>query len=114
MQYSLGLLLAEERRLPEAAAALSRAAKLIPGRARIRYNLGLAQQHLGQRKTAEASLLEAQRLDPRDAVVPHALAILYAQGGDRARALEWAEKFRALSPTDPRARQLLDSFQARR
>lgn len=35
LQYSLGLLLAEEKRLPESAKALAKAAKLLPNRARV-------------------------------------------------------------------------------
>ncbi len=107
LQYSLGLLLAEEKRLPEAAAALGKAAQLMPQRARVHYNLGLAQQQLGHREAAQAALLTAQRLDPRDAATAHALAILYAQSGQPAKALEWAERFLALAPADPDARQLV-------
>jgi len=114
LQYSLGLLLAEEKRLPEAAAALGKAAQLMPERARVHYNLGLAQQQLGRREAAEASLLTAQRLDPRDAATAHALAILYAQNGQHAKALEWAERFLALAPADPDARQLVASLRRER
>src|SRR5262249_60782195 len=41
LYYSLGLLLAEDKRLAEAAAAPATAPKLIPGRARVRYHPGL-------------------------------------------------------------------------
>jgi tetratricopeptide (TPR) repeat protein len=110
LQYSLGLLLAEEKRLPEAAAALGKATQLMPERARVHYNLGLAQQQLGRREAAQAALLTAQRLEPRDAATAHALAILYAQNGDHAKALEWAERFLALAPADPDARRLVASL----
>ncbi|MDC8771424.1 hypothetical protein [Roseateles albus] len=52
LTFSLGLLLAEEKRMPEAASALTRAAKLPPERAKVHYNLGLVHQGLGQRKAA--------------------------------------------------------------
>jgi Flp pilus assembly protein TadD len=114
LQYSLGLLLAEEKRLPEAAAALGKAAQLMPERARVHYNLGLAQQQLGRREAAQAALLTAQRLEPRDAATAHALAILYAQHGEQAKALEWAERFLALAPADPDARRLVASLRRER
>ena len=85
LQYSLGLLLAEEQRLPEAAKALGQAAQLLPERAKVHYNLGLALQQLGRREPAEQALLRAQRLDPQDAATVYALAVFYAQGG-QARA----------------------------
>ncbi len=49
LYYSLGLLLAEEKRYPEAASNLGRTAKLIPKRPRVHYNHGLTLQHLGRR-----------------------------------------------------------------
>jgi hypothetical protein len=33
--------------------------------------------------------------------------VFYAQGGQRALALEWAEKLQSLSPTDPQVRQFV-------
>jgi tetratricopeptide (TPR) repeat protein len=93
--------------LPEAAKALAQAARLLPGRAKVYYNLGLALQQLGQRQPAESALLQAQRLDPLNVESVYALAVFYAQGGQRAQALEWAEKLQALSPNDPQMRQLV-------
>jgi len=113
LQYSLGLVLAEDKRIEEAAAALAKAAKLLPERARVHYNLGLALQQLGRRQPAEAALLQAQRLDPRDPALCYALAIFYAQGGQLAQALPWAEKLLALDPANVEGRQLLAQLRAR-
>ena len=113
LQYSLGLVLAEDKRIEEAAAALAKAAKLLPERARVHYNLGLALQQLGRRQPAEAALLQAQRLDPRDPALCYALAIFYAQGGQLAQALPWAEKLLALDPANVESRQLLAQLRAR-
>ena len=107
LQYALGLLLAEQGRLAEAAGVLAKAAQLMPQRPRVHYNLGLALQRLGRSRAAEASLLTAQRLDPLGVEPAYALAVFYAQGGERARALEWAEKLQALHPADPQVRQLV-------
>jgi predicted CXXCH cytochrome family protein len=106
LQYSLGLLLAHRERLPQAADALGKAAKLMPGRARVQYNLGLALQQLGRRQAAEQALLAAQRLDSRDPAIAYALTAFYAQAGQRADALRWAQQFKALAPDDARLKAL--------
>jgi predicted CXXCH cytochrome family protein len=113
LQYSLGLLLAEERRIDEAAAALAMAAKLLPDRARVHYNLGLALQQLGRRQPAEAALLQAQKLDPGDPAICYALAVLYVQGQQYAKALPWAEKLLALEPANTEARQLVGELRSK-
>jgi len=113
LQYSLGLLLAEEKRVDEAAVALAKAAKLLPERARVHYNLGLALQQLGRRQPAEAALLQAQKLAPLDSAVCYALAIFYAQGGQYAQALPWAEKLLALDPANAQARHLVAELRSR-
>jgi len=68
----------------------------------VHYNLGLALQQMGRRQPAEQALLRAQQLAPQDAATVYALAVFYAQGGERALALQWAERLRTLSPDDPR------------
>ena len=111
LQYSLGLLLAEENRLSEAAAALEKAARLMPERPRVHYNLGLALQKT-ERLTQAASALEAAfTLNPQDAAPAQALAILFAQRGDRAKALRWAHTWATLAPSDPRVQRLLAQIQ---
>jgi predicted CXXCH cytochrome family protein len=111
LQYSLGLLLAEENRLPEAVAALEQAARLMPKRPRVHYNLGLALQKT-ERLTHAASALEAAfALNMQDAAPAQALAILFAQRGDRTKALRWAQTWVALAPSDPRAQRLLAQIQ---
>jgi predicted CXXCH cytochrome family protein len=112
LQYSLGLLLAEENRLPEAAEALYKAATLMPDNYRVRYNLGLTLQHIGRVEAAAAALREAHRLNERDPAPLQALAILYAQAGQRDVALRWAEKFAAANPGDTQAQQFVDYLRA--
>jgi len=72
------------------------------------YNLGLALQQLGRREAAEKALLRAQQLAPQDAATHYALAVFYAQGGQRALALQWAEKLQTLNPEDPQVRQFVE------
>jgi tetratricopeptide (TPR) repeat protein len=62
--YSLGLLLAEEKKYDEAVLFLEKAAKGLPGRARVHYNLGLLLASLGKDRKAEKSLGKALEIDP--------------------------------------------------
>jgi len=110
LYYSLGLLLAEDKRLAEAADALATAARLMPRRARVRYNLALALDRLSRDREAEASLLQALQLDPGDGDIVYALAAFYVQRHQWKRALPFAEQLVAMSPADPRARQLLEAI----
>ena len=110
LYYSLGLLLAEDKRLAEAVDALATAARLMPRRARVRYNLALALDRLSRDREAEASLLQALQLDPGDGDIVYALAAFYVQRQQWKRALPFAEQLVAMSPADPRARQLLEAI----
>jgi tetratricopeptide (TPR) repeat protein len=107
LHYSLGLVLAEEERLEEAAEVLGAAAVRLPGRARVRYNHGLALQRLGRLAEAEAALLAAHRLGTRDPAIANALAIYYAQQERWEEALPFAEELLELAPEAPGPRQLL-------
>src|SRR5436190_17721339 len=111
LHYSLGLLLGEEERLPEAAAAL--AAPPTSCRRRARYNEALALQRLGRRADAEAALVKAQNTDPEDPDVAYALAVLYAQQSDWSRARDAAARLTALSPGNPQVQELIDRIRRR-
>ncbi len=111
LYYSLGLLLAEEKRYPEAASNLEKAAELMPNRARVHYNHGLALQTLGRRSSAETALLKAHRLSENDPSVLHALAIFYIQGRQWKRATIYAERLIRLYPNEPGPRRMLEQIQ---
>ncbi len=89
LHYSLGLLLAEEKRMPEAITAATKAGTLLPNDARIFYNLGLMLQRQGQLPAAEAALAKARALGDMDAT--YALALLYVKQGKAALALPLAD-----------------------
>ena len=110
LYYSLGLLLAEEKRYPEAASNLGRAAKLMPKRPRVHYNHGLTLQHLGRRSGAEIALLKAHRLTGSDASILQALSIFYMQGRQWDRATTYAERLTLLYPNEPGSRRLLNQI----
>src|SRR5213083_896970 len=111
LHYSLGLLLGEEERLPEAAAAL--AAPPTSCRRRVRYNEALALQRLGRRADAEAAFVKAQNTDPEDPDVAYAHAVLYAQQSEWSRARDAAARLAALSPGNPQVQELIDRIRRR-
>lgn len=114
LHYSLGLLRAEEGRLPDSAESLRLAAKYMPYRPRVHYNLGLAMQQLGRIVDAEAALLRAAEIDERTPDYAYALSTFYL-GIDRLdRAFEWAEKLIELVPEAPGPVELRDEIQRRR
>lgn len=106
--FSLGLLLAERKeRLADAATELAAAARLAPKNPRIHYNLGLAYQNLGRHGQAEESLRTARQLAPTVPDYPRALAIFYAQRERWDEAIQAAQQWVALDPSDRNARGLL-------
>ncbi len=114
LQFSLGLLLAEEQRLDEAAAALSRASELVPDRPRVFTNLGLALRALGRTTEAETALWQARAKDPRDTDALQVLAELALERGEREQALALAEELARLLPDTPWAREFAERIRAGR
>jgi tetratricopeptide (TPR) repeat protein len=112
LHYSLGLVLAEQRRLADAIAALAEAARLLPDRPRVQYNYALALQQAGRRPEAEIALLKAQSRAPEDRSIAYALAVFYSQDRRWFLAIPWAEKLVALDPADPQAQQFLAELRA--
>ncbi len=81
--------------------------ELLPHRARVHYNCGLALQTLGMRPDAEAALMRAYELAPLDPEIVNALAILHVQDESWERALVYAEALVGLVPNDPAAHAML-------
>jgi len=110
LYYSLGLLLAEDKRLAEAADALATAlAAHAPARPRA-VQSGPRADRLSRDREAEASLLQALQLDPQDGDIVYALTAFYVQRRQWKRALPFAEQLVTISPADPRARELLEGI----
>ena len=99
--------------MEEAVAVLGSAAKLLPRRSRVHYNYALALQQLGRRPAAEAALLRAHELEPRDPDVVNALAVFYIQERRWQEALPYAQKLVELLPNAPGPRQMLQEIQGR-
>ena len=80
----------------------SKAAKLMPQRARVFYNLGLMQQQAGDLRGAAASLAKARALG--DAEATYALALLELRQNQPARALPLVEELAAANPGNAQSR----------
>ena len=113
LYYSLALLAGEEGNLKEAVDNFTRAALLMPGRARIKYNLGLALQRVGRPAESEAVLLEARDLDSRDPDVLLALARLLMDQQRWTEARIFADELSRLMPTALGPQRLLNDIQLR-
>ena len=113
LHYSLGLLLAEEDRLEEAVDSLGRAAALVPARARIRFNYGLALQQRGRLDAAETAFREARTLDAGDPDILVALTRLLMDQQRWNEARDTATDLVRLLPTAPGPQRLLNDIQLR-
>jgi tetratricopeptide (TPR) repeat protein len=114
LNYSLGLVLAEEQKNEQAAHYLGRAATLLPGRGRVRFNYALALIRVGRSAEAERALLEAAALSPADADVLYTLTIHYVNLKRWDRAEEFALRLVRARPDDAGARRLLAQINALR
>jgi len=113
--YSLGLLLAEdENKLTEAAQELGEAVRLEPDNAKMRYNYGLALQHLKKPVAAAEQLIAAAELSPGDRQILYALAVLFIQEQQYAKAQSCAEQLNRISPNVPQFENLLRQIQSLR
>ena len=105
-QYSLALLLVETGHGEEALSWLVQAADGMPQRTRIRYNLGLLQQQLGQLSAAEVSLRAAVEAEPGNLEYLFALADHYGKRGEFRQALAVAERMIATHPEEQVGRDM--------
>jgi Flp pilus assembly protein TadD len=108
VQYSLGLLLAEEKKYAEAAVHLNQAAKGMPNRARVHYNLGLLLQYLKRDSEAEVSLLKARELRPDNLDYLYALADFYLKRNKLLKARSIAKEMVARHPDQRIGRDILN------
>jgi tetratricopeptide (TPR) repeat protein len=111
--YSLGLLLAEEKRYEEAAVCLEKAAQGIPQRARIHYNLGLLLQLLGRDSEAEKELLAALRIEPDNIDFLYAAADHFLKRGRLGEAKRMAETMIERYPSNRLGHDLLGFINSR-
>ncbi len=100
--YALGLLLAAAPdKMEEAAQALKQVVQLDPESAPAWYNLGLAQQNMGQLESAEISLQRACLIAPDVARYQRAIVILLAQMERWSAAVRASERLLVLGGPSP-------------
>jgi tetratricopeptide (TPR) repeat protein len=98
--YKLGLARYRGGRAREAVPVLQQALTIDPAMGEAHYVLGLVQRDLDQLPAARKSLEEATRRSPASQTgAREALADLYLQDGDYARAINQLEALAALEPT---------------
>jgi len=100
VQYSLGLLLAEEKKYIEAEQHLALAARGIPDGSRVHYNLGILYDFLRKDQPAEVALSRAVALEPNNMDYLQALAQHYLRRGNLTAAGRIAEQMIARHPED--------------
>ena len=112
LHYSMGLLLAEQKKLVESIVHFQKASELMPDRARIFYNLSLALQHTGQMKEGEVALLKAHDLDKSEPGTLRALVIFYARQKDSANVEKYGDILRSVFKGDQRVDQFIQSVRS--
>ena len=110
LHHALGLALIRQRQIPDALAALKRAAEAAPEEARFAYVYGVALNSTGSASQALAALRAAHDRHPYDPDLLLALATISRDQGAEQPALSYAEKLLALRPRDPQAQELHRSF----
>lgn len=107
LHHALGLALVRQKRMPEALAALSRAAALAPGDAHFAYVNAVALNDTGRNGEALRALDAGLARSPSDRQLLFTAATFRAQAGDAAAALRHAKRLQALDPDNPQVLQLV-------
>lgn len=110
--YSLGLILAEEKKWEEAAQKMEKASRLIPNNPRIFYNWGLILQHLKKPQEAEKVYLQGLVYTPNYLALHHVLAILYLQQKQYDKAEKHVVFLVQQDPENREYQQLLRTWHA--
>jgi Tfp pilus assembly protein PilF len=106
VHYSLGLLLAEEKRYTEAALHLESASQAMPRYARVHYNLGQIWDYLNRADKAQAALERSYALEPENPDHLNALVRFYVKHGNFARIENVAQGILTHDPENAVGRQL--------
>ena len=89
IEAGLGNIAMQREQASEAITHYKRVVEISPQHPSIRFNLGLAHQHLGELEDAEQCYLQAIEANPHDSRASHELAGIYIKGGqfDQAHAI---------------------------
>ena len=102
------MLLAEEKKYVEAARYLENAARGMPDRSRVHYNLGLLLDYLRRDVQAESALQRALQLEPDNLEYLNAIAQYYLKREMYQQAKRIAEQIISRHPTNRLGPQLLE------
>ncbi|MCP5534483.1 MAG: tetratricopeptide repeat protein [Akkermansiaceae bacterium] len=105
--YKLALAYNETGDLPKTIGELQTSLKLDPTRGRAWYNLGLAYNSTNQPEDAVKALVEAEKHEPSDPMIPYARATILARLQRTGEAIQATQKAISLRPDFPEAIQLL-------
>jgi len=100
-------LLAEMKKYDSAVVYLKKAAKGMPERSRVHYNLGLLLQYLKKDGKAENALLTALKIEPDNMDYLYALGNFYLKIGKLQKAKNIAVQMVAKHPDKPIGKELL-------
>jgi Flp pilus assembly protein TadD len=99
-----------EKRLAEAVPLFRCAAERQPDNARFAYVWAVAVRSSGRPTDALPILADALKRSPNDRELLYALAAFNGEDGHRPAAAEYAHRFVAVAPDDPRSGQLAAAF----
>jgi tetratricopeptide (TPR) repeat protein len=108
--YYLGLALAGQGRIDEAAGHFRQAVRLRPDFVEAHLNLGKCLKHQGKRAEAIAQFRTALRYRPQEATAHVLLGEQLKQEGRTAEAREHLQRAASLDPDNAQARKLLESL----
>jgi tetratricopeptide (TPR) repeat protein len=110
LHHALGLAYARQQKRADSLRRLAAAARLAPDSPSYAYVYGVALHSYGEPARAIAALEQAHRRFTGDRTILQALASMERDRGNRARALDHAQKLVGLAPDDPQAQALFQSL----
>jgi predicted CXXCH cytochrome family protein len=112
LHHALGLTLVRLHRSAEVVSELEIAARLEPVAPNYAYVYAVALHSAGRTNDALDEIERALRRSPGNMDLLVAGTTIARDSGDRARALQWAERLAKADPSDPTAQRLLEELRA--
>ncbi len=103
LAHALGLLRVRQGRNDEALQLLAQAVERVPGNSRYAFVHAVAMHDTGKPEQARATLEQALKRFPNDRELLSTAADYAREAGDTRAAAEFARRFAAVAPDDPRA-----------
>ncbi len=108
--YSLGLLLAEVKRIDEAIEQFERAIIYMPQNVRVYYNLSLLYDKENTIEKAKETILKGLQIAPENEDLLYTAAYLYSKNGEIQNARNYALKLTTMFPNNPQYISLLQQL----